>query len=89
MNSLLTVGHDTVDERHVVATILVGDEDAADYLGPGQRFHLWQEGEAGYGLVTRRVFTGAYLSEQSRRQFPGRDCGHVGVRCSTTAAVLP
>jgi len=41
MNSLLTVGHDTVDESHVVATILVGDEDAA------------------------------------------------GVRCSTTAAVLP
>jgi hypothetical protein len=40
----------------LVSMLLVGD-DAAEYLGPGERFVLWAGSDIGDGVVSRRVFT--------------------------------
>jgi hypothetical protein len=39
----------------LVSMLLVGD-DAADYLGPGDRFVLWRGTDVGDGVVSRRLF---------------------------------
>ncbi len=43
------------DSHMIVTVVLVGD-DAADYLAPGERFALWRGHDVGRGVVTRRIF---------------------------------
>ncbi|SEG75974.1 hypothetical protein SAMN04489712_111104 [Thermomonospora echinospora] len=43
------------DTDHVV-TMTLTDETALDVLAPGEHFELWGHGEAGHGVISRRVF---------------------------------
>ncbi len=42
---------------HAVVTITVTDDEAGDYFAAGQPFTLWSGGEAGHGVISRRVYT--------------------------------
>ncbi len=42
------------DTFHIV-TMLVSDDEAAEYLRPGERFDLWRGHDVGTGIVSRRV----------------------------------
>ncbi|MBX6383781.1 MAG: hypothetical protein IRZ07_12530 [Microbispora sp.] len=42
------------DRLHVV-TIATTDDEAVDYLRPGERFRLWCGHDVGSGIVSRRV----------------------------------
>ncbi|MFJ2031405.1 hypothetical protein [Streptosporangium sp. NPDC087985] len=44
------------DRNHVV-TIAFTDEEAIEYLHPGDRFRLWCGHDVGRGIVSRRVFS--------------------------------
>lgn len=37
-------------------TIAVADDQAREYLGPGQRFTLWNGHDIGHGVISRQVF---------------------------------
>lgn len=43
------------DVNHIV-TMTVTDENAIEFLRPGERFELWSDHEVGHGVVSRRVF---------------------------------
>ena len=43
------------DSHHVV-TMTVSDEEALEFLRPGEHFELWARHEVGHGVVSRRVF---------------------------------
>ncbi|MGH3275697.1 MAG: hypothetical protein ACRDNZ_15405 [Streptosporangiaceae bacterium] len=40
----------------VVATIEIDDEEACEFLGPGQHVTLWNGRDCGHGIISRRVF---------------------------------
>jgi hypothetical protein len=40
----------------VVVTIEVADDAATAFLGPGQHVTLWNGGDIGHGVISRRVF---------------------------------
>jgi hypothetical protein len=42
-------------QRAVVTLTLAGDE-AGSFLSPGQHFTVWAGGDAGHGVVSRRVY---------------------------------
>ena len=42
-------------DPHAVVTVLVADDDVADYLGTGDHFDLWLGGTVGHGIVTRQI----------------------------------
>jgi hypothetical protein len=43
------------DEEAILRLEVLG-EDVTDYLGPGEQFDLWRGGNAGHGVVCRRLF---------------------------------
>lgn len=43
--------------HRAVVTITLTDDEAMNYLAPGQPFTLWTGGEVGHGIISRRVFT--------------------------------
>jgi hypothetical protein len=57
-SALVSPGQDTVpgDEWHVVLTVTVLGDGAAECLAAGSDFTLWRGGDIGRGVVTRRVF---------------------------------
>ena len=57
-SALVSPGHDTVraDNRHVVLTVTVLGDGAAECLAAGSDFTLWRGSDIGRGVVTRRVF---------------------------------
>ena len=57
-SALVSAGQDTVpgDERHVVLTVTVLGDGAAECLGAGSDFTLWRGTDIGRGVVTRRIF---------------------------------
>ena len=57
-SALVSAGQDTVpgDERHVVLTVTVLGDGAAECLAAGSDFTLWRGSDIGRGVVTRRVF---------------------------------
>ena len=57
-SALVSPGQDTVaaDNRHVVLTVTVLGDGAAECLAAGSDFTLWRGGDIGRGVVTRRVF---------------------------------
>ena len=46
----------TPGDADVVATIEVADEEAGEFLGPGQHITLWNGHDIGRGVISRRVF---------------------------------
>jgi hypothetical protein len=44
------------DDREVV-TITLTDDDAREFIAPGQHFILWNGHDIGTGVVSRQVFT--------------------------------
>lgn len=44
------------DERHVVLTVTVLGDGAAECLAAGSDFTLWRGSDIGRGVVTRRIF---------------------------------
>ena len=57
-SALVSPGQDTVpgDERHLVLTVTVLGDGAAECLAAGSDFALWRGHDIGHGVVTRRVF---------------------------------
>jgi hypothetical protein len=57
-SALISPGQDTVpvDNRHVVVTVTVLGDGAAECLAAGSDFTLWRGSDIGRGVVTRRVF---------------------------------
>ena len=57
-SALVSPGQDTVaaDNRHVVLTVTVLGDGAAECLATGSDFTLWRGSDIGRGVVTRRVF---------------------------------
>ena len=57
-SALISPGQDTVpvDNRHVVLTVTVLGDGAAECLAAGSDFTLWRGSDIGRGVVTRRVF---------------------------------
>ena len=57
-SALVSAGQDTVpgDDRHVVLTVTVLGDGAAECLAAGSDFTLWRGADIGRGVVTRRVF---------------------------------
>lgn len=57
-SALVSAGQDTVpgDERHVVLTVTVLGDGAAECLAAGSDFTLWRGSDIGRGVVTRRIF---------------------------------
>lgn len=41
-------------DTDVLATVVVTDDDACDYLGPGQHITLWHGHECGHGVISRQ-----------------------------------
>jgi hypothetical protein len=39
------------------AAVEVSDEDAPEFLGPGQHITLWNGHDCGHGVISRRVYT--------------------------------
>ncbi len=58
LSALVSPGQDTVaaDNRHVVLTVTVLGDGAAECLAAGSDFTLWRGSDIGRGVVTRRVF---------------------------------
>jgi hypothetical protein len=42
--------------KGVIVTIEIPDDEACDFLGPGQPITLWHGGDVGHGVISRRVF---------------------------------
>jgi hypothetical protein len=57
-SALVSPGQDTgpADNRHVVLTVTVLGDGAAECLAAGSDFTLWRGSDIGRGVVTRRVF---------------------------------
>jgi hypothetical protein len=57
-SALVSPGQDTmpVDKRHVVLTVTVLGDGAAECLAAGSDFTLWRGSDIGRGVVTRRIF---------------------------------
>jgi hypothetical protein len=57
-SALVSAGQDTVplDKRHLVLTVTVLGDGAAECLATGSDFTLWRGSDIGRGVVTRRVF---------------------------------
>ncbi|MFC3985211.1 hypothetical protein [Streptosporangium jomthongense] len=45
----------TPGDRNHIMTIIVTDDEATEYLRPGERFDLWCGHDVGSGIVSRRV----------------------------------
>jgi hypothetical protein len=43
-------------DKGVVVTIEIPDDEACDFLGPGQPIALWHGSDIGHGIISRRVF---------------------------------
>jgi len=43
-------------DKQVVVTIEIADDQACEFLGPGQPITLWSGSDIGHGVVSRRVF---------------------------------
>jgi hypothetical protein len=43
-------------DADVIVTIEVADDEAGEFLGPGQRIALWNGHDIGRGVISRRVF---------------------------------
>ena len=56
-NALVSASSDTVPgDSHVIVTVTVLGDDAAECLAAGEGFTLWRGHDVGRGVVTRRVF---------------------------------
>jgi hypothetical protein len=57
-SALVSPGQDTmpVDQRHLVLTVTVLGDGAAECLAAGSDFTLWRGSDIGRGVVTRRIF---------------------------------
>ena len=42
---------------HAKVTITLTDDEALEFLGPGQHIDLWCGGSVGHGTISRRVYT--------------------------------
>jgi hypothetical protein len=40
-----------------VVTVTVTDDEVGEYLGAGQHFTLWSDGEVGFGTISRKGYT--------------------------------
>jgi hypothetical protein len=43
-------------DKGAVVTIEIPDDEACDFLGPGQPITLWHGSDIGHGVISRRVF---------------------------------
>jgi len=43
-------------DKGVIVTIEIPDDEACDFLGPGQPVTLWHGSDIGHGIISRRVF---------------------------------
>jgi len=43
-------------DADVIVTIEVSDDEAGEFLSPGQHFTLWNGQDIGHGVISRRVF---------------------------------
>jgi hypothetical protein len=43
--------------KRTIVTITLTDDEAAQFFDAGQRFAIWNGGDVGHGIISRRVFT--------------------------------
>ena len=43
-------------DKGVIVTLEIPDDEACDFLGPGQPNTLWHGSDVGHGVISRRVF---------------------------------
>ena len=43
-------------DNGVIVTIEIPDDEACDFLGPGQPITLWHGSDIDHGIISRRVF---------------------------------